>query len=662
MIGIDIGGTFTDFVYIDDDGHIDINKISSTPSDPSIAFMKGLNDRLFTIDEQIVHGCTVATNAVLERKGARTALITTSGFADVIEIGRQNRDDLYSLQISRPKPLVPHELRFEVNERIDTQGQVLEKLNLDSLENVILQIKRIKVESIAICLLFSFIYPHHERKILDKLKRSLPGIDSIFISSEILPEFREYERTSTTVLNAYVAPAMSNYLSKLTNLLSNNMRIMSSSGGTLDFAATSELPVNTLLSGPAGGVVGAFSIGQNAGITDIITLDMGGTSTDVSLCQGSIQYTNDWSLGGYAVKLPSIDIETVGAGGGSIASIDEAGVLSVGPESAGADPGPSAYGKGSAPTVTDANLVLGRLPADVKLAGDLPLNLEAAEKSFAPIVQRSNLSLTEVALGVINIANSNMQRALRRVSLERGFDTRNFTLVAFGGAGPLHACQLAESIGIKRVLIPQYPGALSALGMLFTDVEKDYSKMLMKEVSEVDSENLSLHFMDLEEKAILKLKEAGFPISRIKTKKFIDFRYQGQGYEVTVPSDGKNLNVAIKRFHKIHNQHYGHSNESGVVEIVAIRLKGIGITNKPKIKPYEIKGSSGSQAIKGNTMIVEGNERSVECNIYSRDKLLGGDEIEGPALVEQLDSTTFLPSNWVGKVDKYLNIVLEQKI
>ena len=362
------------------------------------------------------------------------------------------------------------------------------------------------------------------------------------------------------------------------------------------------------------------------------------------------------------MKLPSIAIETVGAGGGSIASIDEAGVLSVGPESAGADPGPSAYGKGSFPTVTDANLVLGRLPADVKLAGDLLLDLKAAQKSFGPIVQRSNLSLTEVALGVINIANSNMQRALRRVSLERGFDTRNFTLVAFGGAGPLHACQLAESIGIKRVLIPQYPGALSALGMLFTDVENDYSKMLMQETSKVDSGDLKLHFMELEEKAILKLKNGGFSTSRIKTKKFIDFRYQGQGYEVTVPSDGKNLKIAIKRFHKLHSQHYGHSNESAVVEIVAIRLKGIGVTNKPKIKPYEIRGSNGSQAIKGNTMIVEGNERSVACNIYSRDKLLGGDEIEGPALVEQLDSTTFLPSNWVGKVDKYLNIVLEQKI
>ena len=660
MIGIDIGGTFTDFVYVDDDGHIKVNKISSTPDDPSIAFMAGLNDQLFTHSQQIVHGCTVATNAVLEGKGATTALITTHGFADVIEIGRQNRQELYSLKVSRPEPLVPHNLRFEVNERIDKEGNILEELTFDSLAYLIDQVKKLKVESIAISLLFSFIYPDHERQILLKIRETLPEIKSVFISSDVLPEFREYERTSTTVLNAYVSPPMSKYLSKLSNLLSNDMRIMSSSGGALDFDTTSALPVNTLLSGPAGGVVGAFSIAKEAGITDLITLDMGGTSTDVSLCPGGIQYTNDWSIGGYAVKVPSIDIETVGAGGGSIAAVDELGVLSVGPESAGADPGPSAYGKGYLPTVTDANLILGRLPTDVKLAGKLSLDVKAARESFAPIVENSNLSINEVALGVINIANSNMQRALRRVSLERGFDSRNFTLVAFGGAGPLHACELAESMGIKRVLIPQHPGALSALGMLLTDVENDYSKMLMQEVSRVPGKSISLYFTDLEEKAKLKLKNAGFPISRIKTRKFIDFRYQGQGYEVTVPYRGANLNAAVRRFHKLHHQRYGHSNDSAVVEIVAIRLKGIGITKKPKMKRYKFTGSRGEHAIKGHTLLVEKSKMNSECSIYSREKLLAGDKIYGPALVEQIDSTIFLPGGWFGKVDEYLNMILEQ--
>ena len=458
MIGIDTGGTFTDLIHVGADGSVRMIKAPSTPADPAQSFLRGIAElRDGVIDADIVHGCTVGTNAVLELRGARTALVTTRGMADVIEIGRQARNELYSLNVSRPTPLVPRELRFEVDERVTAEGDVLRApgdAELDALAEAIIATD---AKSVAITLLFSFLRPEHERRVAETLRRRLPANIPISLSSDVAPEFREFERTTTTVLNAYVSPVMRSYLSRIDEAVPSAVRIMSSTGGSMTIDQARDFPVQTLLSGPAGGVVGAFEVARAAGFDRIITLDMGGTSTDVSLCDGEIQRTSEGSIGGYPIRVPIVDIHTVGAGGGSLAAVDAGGALAVGPQSAGADPGPAAYGRGGGPTVTDANIVLGRLPADRPLAGRLSLDGGAARSALSGIGQLLSITPEQAALGIARVANANMEQALRVVSLERGHDPRDFTLVAFGGAGPLHACELADGLGIRSVLIPRLP-------------------------------------------------------------------------------------------------------------------------------------------------------------------------------------------------------------
>src|SRR5262245_22591552 len=492
-IGVDTGGTFTDFVVVRD-GKIEIFKELSTPQRPDDAIMQGMGRLGSEEPGEVVHGSTVATNALLERKGARTALLTTKGFEDVIVIGRQARRDLYDIFVKQPKPLVPDDLRFGVPERILYDGSIEQPLDRRDLENLVEEVRNQNVESVAVSLLYSFANPEHEDALLAALT---PLGVPVSLSSRIPPEYREYERTSTTVINAYLAPRMSRYLLRLQERLEtvgavsdrpkalterpySVLRVMQSNGGAVRSQTAADAPVRTILSGPAGGVVGAFSVAQACGYSNIITFDMGGTSTDVSLCEDEIKVTHESQIDGMAVGIPMMDIHTVGAGGGSIAEVDPGGALKVGPESAGADPGPICYGKGERLTVTDANLMLGRLRPDFFLGGAMQL----ATDRIAPAIRRLPWAAQwknpqALAQGVIDVVNNNMEKAIRLISVERGYDPRDFTLFCFGGAGGLHAASLARSLGMRRVVSPRFPGALSALGLLLADVRKDYSRTLL---------------------------------------------------------------------------------------------------------------------------------------------------------------------------------------
>jgi N-methylhydantoinase A len=655
VLGVDIGGTFTDFVWARGDGTLVIGKVPSSPQDPSRSFLQGLVELGVPADEEIVHGCTVATNAVLERKGARTALVTTQGFADVIEIGRQTRPQLYALHVRRPEPLVPRDLRFEVVERVTAEGVVFIPLDEAVLEQVAKRLEASGAESVAVSLLFSFLHPEHERRVREAIVQA-GGPRWVSLSSEVLPEFREYERTSTTVLNAYVAPVMARYLERLTAELPNPVRIMASSGGSLTVPQAKALPVQTLLSGPAGGVVGAFAVAQAAGFDQVITFDMGGTSTDVSLCPGRIQQAAEAVIEGFPVRVPMADIQTVGAGGGSIAYLDPGGALAVGPESAGADPGPAAYGVGVRPTVTDANIVLGHLPAALPLAGRIALDAEAARCTLASLNAIGG-DVQAAAQGIVRIANANMERALRSVSVERGHDPRDFTLVAFGGAGPLHACELAEAVGIPRVLVPRYPGVLSALGMVLADVVRDYAHTAMLDGADATAERLEELFKPLEEQARADLQEAGFRGGDIMLLRSADLRYRGQGYEITTPLRDDGLSL-FERFHRLHQQRYGHSHPERPVEVVTLRLRAVGRVPSPKLDEADEEGPDASNAVADHTELAE-PDGTVRAPLYARERLRPGNRFHGPAVVTQTDATTYVPRGWTARVDRWFNLILE---
>ncbi len=482
IIGVDIGGTFTDFVVLAG-GEIRIHKTPSTPHDPSVAFLRGLEELEIGSGAAFVHGSTVATNAILERRGARTALLTTEGFRDVLELGRQTRLGLYDLTPRKHVPLIPREQCHEVPERVDRNGNVLEPLDEGAVRAALDQIKGAGVESLAVCLLFSFANAAHEEQIGALVEAA--GLN-VSLSSRILPEYREYERASTTAANAYVAPLMQRYLrrldEKLTALGRRRLWVMQSNGGVLSVEGAAREAVRTVLSGPAGGVVAAWQVGRAAGFERLLAFDMGGTSTDVSLIDGEPATSREGGIGDLPIRVPLLDIHTVGAGGGSLARVDAGGRLRVGPESAGADPGPACYGRGDLATVTDANLVLGRLLPQSFSAGRIRLDLERAQAAIRKIATALRLPVEEAAEGIVRVADTQMARALRKVSVERGHDPRRFCLIAFGGGGPLHACALAEELGIPTVLVPRYPGALSALGMLLSDFRKENSRTDRKSV------------------------------------------------------------------------------------------------------------------------------------------------------------------------------------
>jgi len=655
IIGVDTGGTFTDFVYKDGDSW-GVYKVLSTSSNPAQAVLEGLRHLSGGKKKQIVHGSTVATNAILERHGARTALITNKGFEDIIEIGRQNRTRLYDLTYRKEPHIIPSELRFGLQGRILQTGEALKPLDMETANDIALNLKELDIESVAVCFLFSYVNPDHEKKVKELLEPS--GLQ-ISLSHEILAEFREFERTSTTVINAYVSPKMQRYIGHLTDSLESGdtLGIMQSNGGSISVETAMRESVRTILSGPAGGAVGAYEIGKMAGYTKLITFDMGGTSTDVSLIDNELSLTFESSISGYPVKVPMIDIHTVGAGGGSIARLDEAGALKVGPESAGADPGPICYGKGDNITVTDANLYLGRLIPEHFLGGGMILKDDKLPSFLEDMAQKVRLSSLELAEGILDVANTAMERAIRVISVERGYDPREFTLFSFGGAGGMHAAFLARLLSIPKVLLPRNPGILSAIGMIMADVIKDYSLTIMRNQENVTSTFLSGQFMEIEERGREDLGSEGIPDDGIVLEKYLDMRYEGQSYEIIVPFDDD----YIERFHALHEKTYGYRNEDKIIEIVNIRLRVRGVPEKPRFQKSDKKDTTlPSDAILGEKDVVFDGNR-IPTKIVARDNLKSGNRIEGPVIMVEYSSTIVIPPFASAYVDEYGNIIMEIK-
>jgi N-methylhydantoinase A len=660
FIGIDTGGTFTDLV-IWQQGNLTIHKILSTPDDPSRAILQALKHLgILHQSSVIVHGSTVATNAVLEHKGVKTGLITTAGFRDVLEIGRQARPHLYDLRVRKVPPLVPRDLRVEVVERLSKDGEVLIPLDEATIEEALNILIEAGVTSVAISLLFSFTNPEHERIVAEHARAHGFAVSASF---EVLPEFREYERTSTVVLNAYVGPLMDRYLQQLEQKLpeQTTLRIMQSNGGSISSQQARHSAARTLLSGPAGGVVGAAFMAEASGYQQVITLDIGGTSTDVALVNGAIVETTTGQVGGYPTRLPMIDIHTVGAGGGSIAWFDDGGALRVGPHSAGAVPGPAAYGHGgTSATVTDANVALGRLLPEAFLGGTMSLNVTAAREAVSTIAQQLQSSIEEAAWGIIRVVNANMEAAMRVISVERGIDPRQMTLVAFGGAGPLHACELAEGLRIPRVLIPTIPGVLSALGMLVADTRKDYVQTVMLS-AKASQARISHIVHTLEEQGKADLLHEGFSVAQIYFEHFLDMRYLGQSYELTIALN-ESVDDAALRFHAAHEQRFGYSDASKEVQIVSVRLRGYGCIEHPSlIRQPEQERSSASAIGQRQVYFAEAlGVKAYPIPLYQREQLTHGMAFAGPALVIQYDTTTVVPPAWSGYVDAVGNLILEK--
>ncbi len=664
VVGIDVGGTFTDIAVLQD-GRLSVHKLPSTPQNPSLGIVQGVGEvGVDTATADFVHGSTVATNALLEGKGSRTALVTTMGFEDVLEIGRQSRAELYNLEQDRAPALAPWELRFGLPERVDYTGAILEDLQPDAIQALMALIGEAGADAVAVSFLFSFLNPVHEDMVYEALRKLDPA-PFISLSSRVLPEFREYERTSTVVVNAYVGQVMSRYLGELEQSLGEGLRIMQSSGGSITARLASEQPVRTILSGPAGGVVGAFHVAQQAGYPDIITLDMGGTSTDVSLCPGRIKETGSSNVGGHPISVPMIEIHTVGAGGGSIARVDAGGALTVGPQSAGADPGPACYGRGEHLTVSDANLLLGRLRPDHFLGGRMTLDLPRVQELMESLASGLGLSEQDAALGILRVVNANMERAIRAISLERGYDPRSFALVPFGGAGPVHGCDLAQELGIPRVLIPARPGILSALGVAIADVVKDYSRTVMLRGGDLDRTRLEEEFHGMEGLARTELEQEGLPAERMTARRFLDVRYVGQSFELTVDfptSRAARTTEGLARaisdsFYRAHLQRFGYADRAEPVEIVNLRLKLDLAVDKPDLQLETAQGTNSSQAQIATVGVVF-REGELPTPVYDRDLLGTANRIEGPALVVQLDSTTVVPPRWHGEVDAYGNLLL----
>ena len=660
VVGIDVGGTFTDVAVLED-GKLSIHKLPSTPDDPSRGVNQGIAD-VGVADADFVHGTTVATNALLEGKGGRTALLTTLGFEDVLEIGRQSRSELYNLNLERPPALSPWELRFGLAERVEHNGNILEDISPAAIDDLVSLIADAQVDGVAVSFLFSFLNPAHEEMVWQALKK-LPKPPFISLSSRVLPEFREYERTSTVVVNSYVGPMMARYLGEMEKSLGSGLRIMQSTGGSITAHLAAEQPVRTILSGPAGGVVGAFYTGVQAGFPDIITLDMGGTSTDVSLCPGRIKQTTSTTLGGYPISVPMIEIHTVGAGGGSIARVDAGGALVVGPQSAGADPGPACYGKGDQITVTDANLVLGRLRPDHFLGGRMTLDLARSRELISELAAQINSSVPDTALGIVRVVNANMERAIRVISLERGYDPREFTLMPFGGAGPMHSCELAAELGIPRVLVPTHPGILSALGVAIADIVKDYSRTVMLRGDDLQSLRLEEEFHGMESLARAELLGEGLPAEEMTSRRFLDVRYVGQSFELTIDCPNLSRRADLHRtignsFYQTHLQRFGYADRSEAVEIVNLRLKLELAVEKPAISPQPAGPADASPAVLGQTEVFFPSG-PLQSKLYDREQLQTGNLIQGPALLLQLDSTIVVSPGWGGAVDPYGNLILE---
>jgi N-methylhydantoinase A len=655
-VAIDTGGTFTDCVYFAD-GQLRVLKVLSTPGDPSQAVLKALAQIGEQSQLEVRHGTTVGTNTMLERKGAHVAFVTTAGFEDTIAIGRQARNRLYDWFAPAQECLVPRELRFGVVERVSSEGEILRSPADEELEHLRNEIRSSGAESIAISLLFSFANPETERRVEEALRSlKLP----ISTSHRILPEFREYERASTIVVNACLAPRMQSYLQQLEECVTaqrtgSRVEVMQSSGGIIPATIAAQEPVRTVLSGPAGGVIGALQVARWAGVERIIGFDMGGTSTDVFLAdaaRGGAQHTRESVVAGVPVSVPMLDIHTVGSGGGSIARFDAGGMLRVGPESSGADPGPICFGRGTMPTVTDANLLLGRLDQNTFLNGGVQLDRERTQRIM--FEHKGPLStIEELVAGIVRVVETQMEKAIRVISIERGHDPREFTLVAFGGGGPLHACSLARALQIPRVLVPAMPGALSAVGILLADAVRDYSRTVMlpdKSIESVDS-----IFAEMESRGTEEFRSQGLQATAQPT---VDLRYRGQAYELNVSYDKHLAAGSLEAFHDLHQQRYGFCDRRKPVEIVNLRLR-MTAAAQPYSPPFRqpVSGDGAGACYGERELLFAG--KFIPTRLYSREALKPGDVMRGPAIITEYTSATLLPPYSRGEIDGYGNIVIE---
>ena len=665
-IATDVGGTFTDFVYFD--GHqLRTFKMLTTPDNPERAVERGLRvimNKIFSGNSgKIVfsHATTIATNAIIERKGAKTALITTSGFRDIIEIGRQTRPTLYDLYSTRLPPLVPRDLRFEVDERINRNGEVLKKLDEEGIGNIIERLRESGVESVAVVLLFSFLNPEHERRISDLVKRELDV--EISVSSEILPEIREFERASTTVLDAYVKPLIKRYLERLNHVLKDygvkDFYVMQSGGGVAKAEIVTKRPVYTILSGPAGGVSASKFLGDLLGIKNLITFDMGGTSTDVSsIVNGHISWTSEGSIEEYPVRIPMIEISTIGAGGGSIAWIDEGDALRVGPESAGSEPGPVCYGRGGRKiTVTDANLLLGYLHETLFLRGEMELKRDLALRFAEKFAEKISMDLENLIIGIWSVANSNMVRALRVMSTEKGYDPAEFRLVSYGGAGPMHSGALARELGIPEVIVPNYPGVFSAFGLLVSDIKLDYSRsVLLKAENAVKNriDEVISEFQELGEKELL---EQGLEVEKAIFLPSLDMRYRGQSYAINVQYSG-DVERAVEEFYNLHERKYGYSVRGEDVEIVNLRMTVVCPRESP---PYSAppEGNGDEWGRKEALFEVNGIPEKIETPLFLKENLYSGFKQDGPCVIFDNGSTIVVYPGMKCRVDEYGNVLIE---
>jgi N-methylhydantoinase A len=662
VLGIDAGGTFTDFVLLreqDGEYQLTVHKVLSSPKAPERAILQGIEELglqpwVTSGKLHIIHGSTVATNAALEGNGARTAFITNRGFGDMLSIGRQTRPSLYRLEFPPRKEPVERQLCLEVGGRLAADGEVLEPLTDGDIERTVGRIGTLQPEAVAINLLFSFIDDRYERELERAIRESAPAV-FISRSSAVLPEYREYERGMATWLNASLGPVVSRYLVSLNKELGDcPLTIMQSSGETLSAAAAANRAVNLLLSGPAAGLTALKFLGQQTGESRFISFDMGGTSTDVALLDGELVITNEGSIAGYPVAVPMIDMHTIGAGGGSIAALDDGGMLQVGPRSAGAEPGPACYGKGGEEvTVTDANLILGRIPEDAALAGRFSLDSEAARRAIVPLAERAGLDEGEMALGIIRVANEHMAAALRMISVQRGYDPADFVLTCFGGAGGLHVCALAEAMGMSRAIVPVNAGVLSALGMLVAPRGRQFSRTVRMMAEQVCDKDIEREFAQLIEQGTLELQSDGLRQEELKWERSLDIRYGGQSSTLNIPwLSGPET---TRLFHRLHNERYGFSLARDL-EFVNLRVRIFGSQRNLDLtlgdKTGNVQNITRTQ--------VSGRESNVP--VFNRHELAAGDTIAGPAIITELSATTYLDTGWHAGPDEFGNLRLEKQV
>ena len=676
-VGVDSGGTFTDVCLFDDaTGRVAVWKVSSTPDDPSRGIANGVAEGIGRVDAvpsaigYFAHGTTVATNALIQNRGARTGLITTDGFRDLLEIGRQKRPDLYDSMVDKPLALVSRDLRLEVPERLRHDGSVEVPLDETAFRDAVRRLRAADVQAVAVCFLYGFVNTVHENIAARILAEEFPEAFAC-VSHDVAPEFREFERLSTTVVNAWLGPVMRGYIQRLGERLrvlgvDATPHLTQSNGGVIGFDRAARLPVRTVLSGPSTGVVGARELGKLAGFPDLITFDMGGTSTDVALLSGGeCRLSGEATVHGYPIKAPMLDIHTAGAGGGSIAYID-GGLLKVGPASAGAHPGPVCYGLGNMQaTVTDANVVLGLLNPRFLLGGRMPVHRDLAVQSIARLAVTLGLDTMTTAQGILSVVTANMVRAIRVISIQRGYDPRDYTLIAFGGAGPLHAARLAKELEIGRIMVPRSPGILCAMGLLLTDLRADFAITRLRMLAPAVLPDMEAAFATLTARASQWFEDEQIAPANRRIARTVDMRYAGQNYELAVPLpdgpvDASGLNALAAGFAAVHQRLYGFATEDEPVQLVTFRIEAAGVVPKATFDARPVTGSDPARAlVEHRSVWMPDVSAFLPCPVYDRDRLDAGDRFRGPAIVEQMDATTYVPAGMIARVDAWLNMILE---